>query len=76
VARLWEIGDRVVALGTMQAAMVAKTWGERLRHALISFELPAKNVADAKTSYSQVFGWSLTDFGPSYACTHIRDFPE
>jgi predicted enzyme related to lactoylglutathione lyase len=42
--------------------MLAKTWGERLRHALISFELPAKNVAEAKTSYSQVFGWSLIDF--------------
>jgi predicted enzyme related to lactoylglutathione lyase len=39
-------------------------------------ELPAKNVAEAKTFYSQVFGWSLTDFGPSYACTLIRGFPE
>jgi uncharacterized protein len=32
-------------------------------------ELPAKNLAETKSFYSRVFGWSLTDFGPSYSCT-------
>lgn len=36
-------------------------------------ELPAKNFAEAKSFYSQVFGWSLTDFGPSYSCTLTGD---
>ena len=36
-------------------------------------ELPAKNIAEAKSFYSQVFGWALTDFGPSYSCTLTGD---
>src|SRR5471030_3269070 len=36
-------------------------------------ELPAKNLTEAKSFYSQVFGWSLTDFGPSYSCTMTGD---
>jgi predicted enzyme related to lactoylglutathione lyase len=32
-------------------------------------ELPAKDLAAAKDFYSGVFGWSLTDFGPTYSCT-------
>jgi uncharacterized protein len=36
-------------------------------------ELPAKNIAAAKDFYSKVFGWSLTDFGPTYACTMTGD---
>ncbi|HMH65966.1 MAG TPA: VOC family protein [Rhizomicrobium sp.] len=36
-------------------------------------ELPAKNLAAAKDFYSKVFGWSLTDFGPSYSCTMTGD---
>jgi predicted enzyme related to lactoylglutathione lyase len=36
-------------------------------------ELPAGNIAAAKDFYSNVFGWSLTDFGPSYACTMTGD---
>ena len=36
-------------------------------------ELPAKNFAEAKAFYSRVFGWSLTDFGPSYSCTLTGD---
>src|SRR4029077_5918251 len=32
-------------------------------------ELPAANIAAAKDFYSAVFGWALTDFGPTYACT-------
>jgi len=36
-------------------------------------ELPAKNFTEAKAFYSRVFGWSLTDFGPSYSCTLTGD---
>ena len=32
-------------------------------------ELPARNLGAARTFYSAVFGWQLTDFGPSYSCT-------
>ncbi|HEY2482251.1 MAG TPA: VOC family protein [Caulobacteraceae bacterium] len=42
--------------------------------ARISFvELPAHNLAAAKTFYGSVFGWDLTDFGPSYSCTLTGD---
>ena len=36
-------------------------------------ELPAKDLAAARDFYSGVFGWSLTDFGPSYSCTMTGD---
>jgi predicted enzyme related to lactoylglutathione lyase len=36
-------------------------------------ELPAKNLGAAKAFYSSIFGWELTDFGPSYACTLTGD---
>ncbi len=36
-------------------------------------ELPAKDLSAAKDFYSGVFGWSLTDFGPSYSCTMTGD---
>ena len=36
-------------------------------------ELPAKDLAAAKDFYSGVFGWSLTDFGPSYSSTMTGD---
>lgn len=32
-------------------------------------ELPARDLGVARTFYSAVFGWDLTDFGPSYSCT-------
>jgi len=32
-------------------------------------ELPARDLGVARTFYSTVFGWQLTDFGPSYSCT-------
>ncbi len=42
--------------------------------ARISFvELPTGNVGVTKTFYSTVFGWQLTDFGPSYTCTMTGD---
>lgn len=38
--------------------------------ARISFlELPARDLAAARTFYSDVFGWALADYGPSYSCT-------
>ncbi|MCC2977189.1 VOC family protein [Sphingomonas sp. PL-96] len=32
-------------------------------------ELPARDLGAARTFYATVFGWDLTDFGPSYSCT-------
>ncbi|CAN5296910.1 glyoxalase [soil metagenome] len=32
-------------------------------------ELPAADLSAAKTFYADVFGWDLTDYGPSYSCT-------
>ena len=32
-------------------------------------ELPAQDLPLARTFYSTVFGWELSDFGPSYSCT-------
>lgn len=36
-------------------------------------ELPTTDISAAKTFYSHAFGWVLTDFGPSYACTMTGD---
>ncbi len=42
--------------------------------ARVSFvELPVKDVAAGKSFYASVFGWSLSDFGPTYACTMTGD---
>ena len=40
----------------------------------ISFvELPARDLLTAKAFYAAAFGWTLTDFGPSYSCTMSGD---
>ena len=36
-------------------------------------ELPAGDLGAAKAFYGSVFGWDLTDFGPSYSCTTTGD---
>ncbi len=36
-------------------------------------ELPARDLAAAKSFYQSVFGWALTDFGPTYSCTMTAD---
>ena len=36
-------------------------------------ELPASDIDAAKAFYSAAFGWDLTSFGPSYACTMTGD---
>ena len=36
-------------------------------------ELPVKDVGTARTFYERAFGWSLTDFGPTYASTLTGD---
>lgn len=36
-------------------------------------ELPATDIAKAKAFYEKAFGWSLTEFGPSYAGTTTGD---
>jgi predicted enzyme related to lactoylglutathione lyase len=36
-------------------------------------ELPVKDTATAKAFYEQAFGWSMTEFGPSYAATTSGD---
>lgn len=36
-------------------------------------ELPAADIAAAKAFYTQAFGWTLAEFGPTYACTTTGD---
>lgn len=36
-------------------------------------ELPVQDVGTAKTFYERAFGWSLTEFGPTYASTMSGD---
>ena len=36
-------------------------------------ELPAQNLPTTKAFYEAAFGWSLTDFGPTYSCTLTAD---
>ncbi len=36
-------------------------------------ELPVSDTAAAKTFYEQAFGWSLTQFAPTYAATITGD---
>ena len=36
-------------------------------------ELPAADLGAAKSFYSGLFGWSLTDYGPTYSCTTTGD---
>ncbi len=36
-------------------------------------ELPTKDIAATRTFYERTFGWTLTDFGPTYACTMTGD---
>ncbi len=36
-------------------------------------ELPVRETARTRAFYEQAFGWSLTEFGPSYAATTSGD---
>jgi uncharacterized protein len=36
-------------------------------------ELPTREIGAAKAFYEAAFGWSLADFGPSYAATMTGD---
>lgn len=36
-------------------------------------ELPVRDVATAKAFYEAAFGWAMTEFGPTYACTLTGD---
>lgn len=36
-------------------------------------ELPVRDVGTAKVFYERAFGWSLTEFGPTYASTMSGD---
>jgi uncharacterized protein len=36
-------------------------------------ELPVRDIAAAKAFYESAFGWSLTEFGPTYAATLTGD---
>ena len=36
-------------------------------------ELPAADLPAAKSFYAGLFGWTLTDFGPTYSCTMTGD---
>lgn len=36
-------------------------------------ELPCVDIAAARDFYGAAFGWAMTDFGPTYACTLTGD---
>lgn len=36
-------------------------------------ELPSRDIDAARAFYATVFGWELSGFGPSYACTMTGD---
>jgi hypothetical protein len=36
-------------------------------------ELPVRDLAVTKGFYEQAFGWNMTGFGPTYACTMTGD---
>ena len=36
-------------------------------------ELPVDDIAGARTFYAAAFGWEMTAFGPTYACTLTGD---
>ena len=36
-------------------------------------ELPVRAIATSKAFYEQAFGWSMTEFGPTYAATVSGD---
>lgn len=36
-------------------------------------ELPVREIAAVKAFYEQAFGWSMTEFGPTYAATTSGD---
>jgi uncharacterized protein len=36
-------------------------------------ELPVRDLAATKGFYEKAFGWSMAEFGPSYACTTTGD---
>lgn len=36
-------------------------------------ELPVRDVATAKAFYERAFGWTMTEFGPTYASTLTGD---
>ena len=36
-------------------------------------ELPVREIGPAKAFYERAFGWSLTEFGPTYAATTSGD---
>jgi predicted enzyme related to lactoylglutathione lyase len=44
-----------------------------IRARLNYVELPVTNVSGSKVFFEQAFGWSLTDFGPTYAATMSGD---
>jgi predicted enzyme related to lactoylglutathione lyase len=47
---------------------------DRMKAPRVCFvELPAADIGAAGSFYAEVFGWALTGFGPSYACTMTGD---
>jgi predicted enzyme related to lactoylglutathione lyase len=47
---------------------------DRMKTPRICFvELPSIDIGAGASFYAEVFGWALTGFGPSYACTMTGD---
>lgn len=57
--------------------MVRNPCGENGEMARISFvELPCDDVQAASDFYGAAFGWAMTSYGPSYACSGNADAVE
>ncbi|MGL4712653.1 MAG: VOC family protein [Shewanella sp.] len=37
-------------------------------HSINYLEIPSRDIASSKAFFSQVFGWTYTDYGPEYSC--------
>src|SRR5690242_3475460 len=60
----------VAVVAGAAAALIARRHGmARLNY----IELPAADIAASKAFYAKAFGWTLADFGPSYAATTTGD---
>jgi hypothetical protein len=48
-------------------------WGIQMIARLNYVELPVGKIGPAKAFYEQAFGWTLAEFGPTYAATTTGD---
>jgi uncharacterized protein len=59
--------------GVIEVAEAGATGGRIALPRPDFLELPVTDIAAAQRFYAQAFGWELTAFGPTYACTLSGD---